>query len=337
MGENEDLFVVERLLNKRFSKENKCWEYEVKWQGYSELDNTWEPEENLSYIPEIVKNFNLSFEKKLASEKKKKQKSLDNLAQKRKVNQELKNDIQSKASIEAKKAMRTLDKLDIDEDLPIKKQKIEEPSIANELPPQSKIPTNSNYIKPVISQNGLQPQTKLHSHKVSDPNSTIRVAHKEIAPKIKLSETQTPVTKETSPLEKQEIHKSSSIIQKTEVLASKPSATNHSISSSIVSKQNSTISPLNNSPSKEQAKHSLNLSFMDRLNKTKGDFRMDQPSKIIGCRQEKDGVYFAVCFKKRRDGSVPTPNVYHLDDMKIKAPYLLSEFVIEQVNSLIFK
>lgn len=40
-------FVVEAVLGERYNKKKKVKEYLLKWKGYSDAENTWEPEANL--------------------------------------------------------------------------------------------------------------------------------------------------------------------------------------------------------------------------------------------------------------------------------------------------
>lgn len=40
-------FVVEAILGERYNKRKKVKEYLLKWKGYSDAENTWEPEANL--------------------------------------------------------------------------------------------------------------------------------------------------------------------------------------------------------------------------------------------------------------------------------------------------
>jgi chromobox protein 5 len=67
--EEEESYEVEKIIKKRMKKGKV--EYYVKWKGYGEAENTWEPEDNLE-CPDIVAAFekNLDEEKPLKSAKK---------------------------------------------------------------------------------------------------------------------------------------------------------------------------------------------------------------------------------------------------------------------------
>jgi len=67
--EQEEIYTVEKILDKRMR--NGKVEYFLKWKGYCDLYNSWEPEENLN-----CEEFLKEFEEKLKQEMKKTQPEL---------------------------------------------------------------------------------------------------------------------------------------------------------------------------------------------------------------------------------------------------------------------
>lgn len=60
--EGEEEYVVEKIINHRYTKKGKL-EYFLKWKGFSDVDNTWEPAENLN-CPDLVEAYELEKAKK---------------------------------------------------------------------------------------------------------------------------------------------------------------------------------------------------------------------------------------------------------------------------------
>ena len=60
--EEGEEFVVEKIINHRYTKKGKL-EYYLKWKGFTDLDNTWEPAENLN-CPDLVEIYEAEKEAK---------------------------------------------------------------------------------------------------------------------------------------------------------------------------------------------------------------------------------------------------------------------------------
>ena len=50
-------YLVESIAKHRPSSDGTSWEYKVKWEGWDEKDNTWEPEENMAKAKEMVEQY----------------------------------------------------------------------------------------------------------------------------------------------------------------------------------------------------------------------------------------------------------------------------------------
>lgn len=66
-NENYEVYKVEEILNHR-SRKGKMY-YQIKWEGYDQSQNTWEPEENLVDCPELLEDYKNRMKEKMKAKR----------------------------------------------------------------------------------------------------------------------------------------------------------------------------------------------------------------------------------------------------------------------------
>ncbi len=71
-------YEVEHLVNHRRHRKSRTLQYFVKWKGYPESDNTWEPVQNI-HAPDLLKKYHQCYPLKDKKEKKSTRKAFSRL------------------------------------------------------------------------------------------------------------------------------------------------------------------------------------------------------------------------------------------------------------------
>jgi hypothetical protein len=65
--DDDEIFQVEKIVDKKWWDDDKCYKYLVKWEGYEDDDNTWEPVENLDQVQPLLQKFEKNIQRRESS------------------------------------------------------------------------------------------------------------------------------------------------------------------------------------------------------------------------------------------------------------------------------
>ena len=77
--DEEEKYVIEEILNHRINRKGKL-EYYLKWKGFTDADNTWEPAENLN-CPGLVNVYETERKKKIMNSRTAKEQKEEKITQ----------------------------------------------------------------------------------------------------------------------------------------------------------------------------------------------------------------------------------------------------------------
>lgn len=318
MSDSEPLYIIEQILDKKYSSSQQAYVYFVKWEGFTSDDNTWEPEDNLSSVPGLLEKFNQEWERRQSKNNVEDLKRLERNAtlRKRRADQR-----QQKLTIGTKKIKRG-PKIG-EESEPNKRKKIEKvyPKDLQALvntPPDSPI-SKDKYSKTSQMEIDSQINPDVNNQDIcSEKEKSLQSSEEINVSHLKNNEERSGINAPfiESITEHQELDKN---------LANKSPKSDNSSDNML----EVTTVPFSSELCQEEQKKEFNYNFS--VQPDRPDFKTYQPAKIIGCRKFKEGVYYAVLFKARKDGSISSTAMVPHPEMVIKAPALLSEYLMDNM------
>lgn len=72
----------------------------------------------------------------------------------------------------------------------------------------------------------------------------------------------------------------------------------------------------------------LQTDDLERIQMVKGDLQLDVPVRILGCRLRGSTIEYAVLFKSRKN-CIVLPQAYSHEELKEKAAWLLSQYILD--------
>ncbi|CAG9310872.1 unnamed protein product [Blepharisma stoltei] len=310
MGDHDSLYVIESIVDKKFSTALNSWRYQIKWKGFSSADNTWEPEETVKSVPDLLEQFNEKQERKQLLRREQCKRRNARLRERRRLEREQKLAEQGKLyGDDANK------KLKLDDLLPNDTLEIQSP-------PEKK-PTGSSQCQEVNEILNKVREEKRITMASSFPQKKSIQSYE---PKI-------PVTNNNSRFKAEIPRKSETAyreISEEDAKQASSEGLEDAENEEEISYRNSQDS-VEESNIEEESETSSRVSNKSKDEANKGNWQDLQPARILGCRKLSGDIYYAVMFKIKKDGTIPPISIVSHKDMKLNAPKMLDKFLLENM------
>jgi len=347
----ENEYAVEKILDKKEIKGKIL--YFVKWEGYPDSDNTWEPIEHLLNVIDMVEDFEANLkepEKKAAVPSRRSSKVAPESAEKlKKANENEKGlkerDLNREEEVIVKKRKTSVDSSHKNaknaEEFTSLSLNTEKPLLSSDFDLSgAKVVVNGDIrsqMEKVMAKPKKQKEEKIIKKKessqkenaedLSDKENNMEFESSFPTEKVVMEEETEKIT-----LEQEKLEKWNNITTKlnVEVNQEKVSLTDYSYKSSNDDFETPKVLSQNVLRISQRQTEEIKMNY-----KLEGGFDCDdKPKRILSIRQRKKGFWFLVEWEERDDGIQPQNSFVTNEEMKDYAPKFLAEFYESKIKVL---